>query len=104
MIALTFRGTLSNQFSPKKPNAHVLSMMYDLIVCVIKCHHIMCRLGKVTKSKDSLEHQPGLYACGWVKRGPTGIIGAESALCHAYDFLHVSMLFILSFSHRHECK
>ena len=25
---------------------------------------------------DSASTEPGLYACGWVKRGPTGIIGA----------------------------
>jgi len=33
------------------------------------------RLGKVVQAQDSNDHIPGLYVCGWVKRGPSGIIG-----------------------------
>lgn len=40
---------------------------------VVNC----CRLGKVLKTKDGSEVQPGLYVCGWVKRGPSGIIGTS---------------------------
>lgn len=28
--------------------------------------------------EDASDVEPGLYVCGWVKRGPTGIIGAPA--------------------------
>ncbi|KAI8470287.1 MAG: NADP adrenodoxin-like ferredoxin reductase [Monoraphidium minutum] len=34
--------------------------------------------GRVLKEKGGAEVEPGLYVCGWVKRGPTGIIGTNS--------------------------
>ena len=37
-----------------------------------------CRLGKVLQPGGNKQCIPGLYVSGWVKRGPTGIIG-ESA-------------------------
>ncbi len=39
------------------------------------CALLSCRLGKVVQANDSNDHIPGLYVCGWVKRGPSGIIG-----------------------------
>ncbi|DBA78973.1 TPA: hypothetical protein ACH3X1_008843 [Trebouxia sp. C0004] len=35
------------------------------------------KLGKVIQATDSNDHIPGLYVCGWVKRGPSGIIGTN---------------------------
>lgn len=40
-----------------------------------------CRGGRVvTAPKGPAEPVPGLYVCGWVKRGPSGIIGASKCL------------------------
>jgi len=36
------------------------------------------RAGRVLAA-DGASTEPGLYACGWVKRGPSGIIGALAA-------------------------
>ena len=36
---------------------------------------VACRLGKVVQLPDHEDYVMGLYACGWVKRGPSGIIG-----------------------------
>lgn len=36
------------------------------------------RAGRVL-APDGVSAEPGLYACGWVKRGPTGIIGVHAA-------------------------
>ena len=38
----------------------------------------MCRLGRVIKAAAEDASVPGLYTVGWVKRGPTGIIGETS--------------------------
>ena len=46
---------------------------------------------------DGASTEPGLYACGWVKRGPTGIIGALHLLLVASNPVHRSSLW-------EECK
>lgn len=39
----------------------------------------MCRFTHLqTTERGGSEVDPGLYVCGWVKRGPTGIIGTNS--------------------------
>lgn len=33
--------------------------------------------GRVISSYDASEAEDGLYVCGWLKRGPTGIIATN---------------------------
>ncbi|GMF33313.1 unnamed protein product [Phytophthora fragariaefolia] len=57
-------------------------------------HVVSNELGRVVKTSESGEKQPvvGLYCTGWVKRGPTGIIGTnivdarETVSCIVEDF------------------
>lgn len=33
--------------------------------------------GRVVSSSDDAQTEDGLYVCGWLKRGPTGIIATN---------------------------
>ncbi len=39
------------------------------------CLHLLVSHAGVSTAKD--DTVPGLYVCGWLKRGPTGIIGTN---------------------------
>ena len=68
------RGVIPNRY---QPTVGITCTMWHPGGC-IGISPLACRQGRVLRGvEDSTAVAEGLYVCGWVKRGPSGIIGTD---------------------------